>query len=283
MQKTILFSILLISTAFISESAFSQEKGRGNKGYFKIGSAASIKNWNQTPDRFKVNDLNPALSNIGFHSNLPTSGSATFSLIDVQITALDFKSFIPEIEYSVGKNMGGIIASIGGGINFGIFSNSSIYSKTQYDNFAYNLNIKVQMGFSKYNIFGEIKTRKITEAEVSTFENVKTRVAHNFDYIFSTGLHFSFLKMELLGKISAYKIGSVAIASNEFYYKIDSETVFKFTGGVTIPIGRLAIDVKYHYIKNYNDEVSLYYQSPQLGKDYMLSSHSANVELRWNF
>ena len=120
--------------------------------------------------------------------------------------------------------------------------------------------------------------------EFSNDENKGLKVKRETSY--KTGAYTrvqTFSKLWVEYQFESYKLGRTAIAAKQFGVGIGEETLFRNTYSMAWEDQRWRLKIGASRVNDVRDTISLVYQHPWMGEDYLLSQWTARGEFEWRF
>ncbi len=244
-----------------------------------VGSAFSLQSWSERPEQFTEKDVHPPPAKIIF--GLSRIDDARELAVKTSLSFLDSKTrflyLSPMLSYkfSFVQIMGGVETVLNS------FSADSKYNKSAFDTDMYGAFVGAYTNLWEIDFHALFYIRKLGETEIAGNEGVKTKMAHESDYVQKYGAAWKGQKFAIEGEFAIFKYGETTIVSKEFFYRIEKDNLFRTSLGGGIFMGELEFWARFHQFQNYDDELAVYYQSPSFVPDYTLSKRSLFLELLW--
>ena len=137
--------------------------------------------------------------------------------------------------------------------------------------------------FAILNLGFDIKRINVRKAELANIEGLITKIDYQPTMVYRLHVGTNILPVKTEAALGIYKLGSTAIASKEFGFKIDSSTVLQPEINLGINLGQFEFWLKTSMIFSVKDEAENFYKAPYYYPDYLMAKRTAFLEIRWLF
>jgi len=158
------------------------------------------------------------------------------------------------------------------------------FENSPLDFFGITAGLDISYRLERFHLGVLGKALEAGSQEFSNDENKGLKVKR--DTSFKTGAYArlrAFSKLWLEYQIERYKLGRTAIAAKQFGVGIGAESLFRNTYNIAWEDRRWRLKLGASRVNDVRDTISLIYQHPWMGEDYLLSQWTARGEFEWRF
>lgn len=261
-----------------------EKASSGKKMTFHLGlkKGVALKKFDETPLNYETDDLNPPLFGVDIFGEFLSHRVFRF-FFNIDTAFIDFSSPFLYFDTGMGLHFRHFYIKAGPAFTMSMIS-SDPYKDSHTD--TSSIGTIVDMGVNFFIIEGGLvlRTLNIAQTDMKSFEGEETSIDHDSDQITRVKAKVHLGPIKLYGAHTTYSLGSTAIASKDFSFRISPQTIKQYTLGVGFATGRWELWAKYNALMDDpKDEIEYLYQAPHYHPDYLLAKESGFVEVLWKF
>lgn len=277
MKALLLFFLPLMAFAQDTETPKSTEPRLG----FMFRKGISIEKYSGNPDGISSENLSPALFTVG---GLLVIEREEMNNIYANIDATYLKNsgliFFGEGAFGLGRRPWQI--QLGVAAQYSNLSGGA-FQKSAFDHYSLAGFVRPKYFYKFLDTQLEFRYRDISSSEISSTEGITTKIEHQPDRIFRAQLGGTFSIARIFAGYSWYFLGTTAIASKEFGFRINEKLVEQSVLGLTLDLKPMELGLYYYQVFKVDDEEAHLYQAPHFHPDYLVGKRSVFLEAKWLF